>query len=86
MITKDFITWFSKTIKQHDGIMVVVDKLNKVGNLIPIKSTYKLVNIGEIFMREIFRLHGMTTAIYWTNIQSLLLIFGRECLKGWVKG
>jgi hypothetical protein len=63
VITMDFIIGLPKTIKQHDAIMVVVDKLSKVAHFIPIKSTYKVVNIAEIFMREIFRLHGMPTTI-----------------------
>ena len=42
------------TTKQHDSIMVVVDKLSKETHFIPIKSTYKASNIENIFMREIF--------------------------------
>jgi hypothetical protein len=41
VISMDFITCFPRTTKQHDEIMVVVDKLNKVSYFIPIKSTYK---------------------------------------------
>ena len=39
--------------------MVVVDKLSKVVHFIPVKSTYKAVNIADIFMKEIFTLHGV---------------------------
>ena len=39
--------------------MVVVDKLSKESHFIPVKSTYKAVNIVDIFMKEIFRLHGI---------------------------
>ena len=39
--------------------MVVIDKLNKFAHFIPIKSTFKAINIVEIFMKEIFRLHGI---------------------------
>jgi hypothetical protein len=59
----DFITGLSKTMKQHDAIMVVVDKLSKVVHFIPIKSTFKAVNIADIFMKEIFKLHGIPTII-----------------------
>jgi hypothetical protein len=38
-------------------IMVVIDKLSKSGHFNPIKSTFKAINIAEIFMKEIFRLH-----------------------------
>jgi hypothetical protein len=35
-ISMDFITGLPKTIKQHDAIMVVVDKLSKETHFIPI--------------------------------------------------
>ena len=43
--------------------MVVVDKLNKVSHFIPIKSTCMAIDISRIFMKEIFRLHGMPKEI-----------------------
>ena len=39
--------------------MVVVDKLSKYGHFIPVKSTYKVVNVAEIFLKEVFQLHGV---------------------------
>lgn len=38
--------------------MVVVDKLSKSAHFIPVKSTHKAADITEIFLKEIFRLHG----------------------------
>ena len=55
----DFITGLPRTKKQNDSIMVVVDKLSKEAHFIPVNSTYKAVNIADIFMKEIFRLHGI---------------------------
>ena len=42
--------------------MVVVNKLIKASHCIPVKSTYKDANIADIFMKEIFRLHGVSKA------------------------
>ena len=55
----DFITGFPLTQKQHDSIMVVVDKLSKYAHFILMKSTYKAVNDAEIFLKEMFQLHGV---------------------------
>ena len=55
----DFITGFPLTQKQHDSIMVVVDKLRNYDHLILVKLTYKAFNVAEIFLKEIFRLHGV---------------------------
>jgi hypothetical protein len=48
-----------KTQKQNDSIIVAIEKLNKSANVIPVKSTLKAINIAEIFMKEIIRLHGI---------------------------
>ena len=59
----DFITGLPKSKKKNDSIFVVIDKLLKGGHLIPLNSTYKVVNIVDIFLNEIFRLHGIRKAI-----------------------
>ena len=59
----DFIIGFPKSKKQNDSIFVVIHKLSKEAHFIPVKSTYKVVNIVDIFLKEIFRLHGISKAI-----------------------
>ena len=59
----DFNIGLPKPAKQNDVIMVVVDKLSKVAHFIPVKSTCKAIDIASIFMKEIFRLHGMPKEI-----------------------
>ena len=43
--------------------MVVVDKLSKEAHFIPIKNTDKVVNIVDIFLKQIFHLHGIPKVI-----------------------
>ena len=43
--------------------MVVVDKLSNAAHFIPVKTTHKVANIGEIFMKQNFRLHGIPKVI-----------------------
>ena len=59
----DFITRLPTSTKQNDAIMVVVDKLSKSAHFIPVKSTCKAIDITKVFMKEIFRLHGMSKEI-----------------------
>ena len=59
----DFITGLSMNWRQHDSIMVVVEKLTKATHFIPVKSTHKTDDIEKIFMKEIFKLHGLPKAI-----------------------
>jgi hypothetical protein len=59
----DFITGLPRSTKHDDAIMVVVEKLSKAAQFIPVKSTCKEIDIVYIFMKEIFRLHGMPKEI-----------------------
>jgi len=43
--------------------MVFVDKLSKETHTIPIKSTHRVNDIARIFMRKLFRLHGLPKEI-----------------------
>lgn len=43
--------------------MVVVDKLSKTSHFILVPSKYKTIQIADIFMREIFRLHGIPKVV-----------------------
>eukprot|EP00253_Pinus_taeda_P015655 PITA_15655 len=62
-ISMDFITGLPRTKKNHDSIMVVVDKLSKAAHFIPVQSTYKAVQIAHLFMQNVFRLHGLPKVI-----------------------
>ena len=59
----DFMTILLKSKKQNDSIFVVIEKLSKAAQFIPVKSTYKVVNIFNIFLKEIFILHGIPKKI-----------------------
>ena len=59
----DFITGLPKSTKKNDVIMVVVEKRSNSAHFIPFKSTCKEIDIAKIFMKEIFRLHGMPKEI-----------------------
>jgi hypothetical protein len=63
VVTMNFITKLPKTNKQHDSIMVVVDKLTKVAHFILVKRTHKAVSIADFYMREIAQLHGIPKTI-----------------------
>ena len=63
VISMDFITGFPRIVRKHDSIMVVMDKLSKLSHCIPIKSTHKVSDVVNIFMRELFKFHGLPKAI-----------------------
>ena len=59
----DFIIGLLKSKNQNDSIFVVIDKLSKEAHFIPMKLTYKALNIVDIFLKEIFRFHGIPKVI-----------------------
>jgi hypothetical protein len=81
-ISLDFITGLPKTQKQNDSIMVVIDKLSKSAHFIPVKSTYKAINIAEIFMKEIFRLHGIPKMVISDRDVKFTSTFWKELFAG----
>ena len=63
VISMYFITDLPKSKKQNDSIFVVVEKLSKPTHFIRVKLTYKAVNNVDIFLKQIFRLHGIPKEI-----------------------
>jgi hypothetical protein len=63
VVIVDFITKLPRTMKQHDSIMVVVDKITMVAHCILVKTTHKTTNIAKIYMKKVTRLQGVPKEI-----------------------
>lgn len=63
VVTINFITKLPRSSRQHESIMVVVEKLTKDEHFVLVKSTHKAANIAKIYMKEIARLYGIPKAI-----------------------
>ena len=62
-VTCDFITKLPRTLKRHDSIWVVVDRLTKAAHFIPTKSTRTAEYLAELYINNIVRLHGIPKEI-----------------------
>ena len=82
VISLDFITGLPRNQSQNDSIMVVVDKLSKAAHFIPIKTTYKAANIADIFLKQIFRLHGVPKVIISDRDPKFTGNFWKSLFKG----
>jgi hypothetical protein len=82
VVTMDFITKFPRTSKQHDSIMVVVDKLTKSAHFIPMKVTHKETNVVDIYMREVTHLHGIPKTIVSDRDPNFTSKFWKGLFKG----
>jgi hypothetical protein len=63
-------------------MMVVVEKLTKYSHFIPLKTTHKVVDVADIFMREVARLHDIPKTI----VSDRDLKFTSNFWKGLFKG
>jgi hypothetical protein len=82
VVTMDFITKLPKTSKQHDAIMVVLDKLTKSPHFIPMKVTHKETNVVDIYMREVAHLHGIPKKIVSDRDPNFNSKFWKGLFKG----
>ena len=62
--------------------MVLVDKLSKAAHFIPVKTTYKAANIVDIFLKQIFWLHGIPKVIISDWDPKFTGNFWRSLFKG----
>jgi hypothetical protein len=82
VVTMDLITGFPRTSKQHDAIMVVVEKLTKAAHFIPLKTTHKETVFVDIYMKEITRLHGIPKTIVSDRDPNFTSKFWKGLFKG----
>jgi hypothetical protein len=82
VVAMDFITGFPRTSKQHDSIMVVVDKLTKAAHFIPLKTTHRAADVPDIFLKEVARLHGIPKTIVSDRDPKFTSNFWKGLFKG----
>jgi len=54
----DFIEGLPKS-KGFDTILVVIDKFTKYGHFIPLSHPYSALSVAQLYMNNIYKLHGM---------------------------
>ncbi|GJW34019.1 putative reverse transcriptase domain-containing protein [Tanacetum coccineum] len=63
MVTMGFVTKLPKSSSRHDTIWVVVDRLTKSANFLPIREDYKTEKLAKIYTNEIVARHGVPVSI-----------------------
>ncbi|KAA3487675.1 DNA/RNA polymerases superfamily protein [Gossypium australe] len=82
-ITMDFMMGLPLTPKKKDVLWVVVDRLTKSANFIPVWVDYSLDKLADLYVIEIVRLHGVPlssisdrdqrfTSRFWKKLQEAL--------------
>jgi hypothetical protein len=82
-ISMDFIVRLPPTVKNHNSIWVIVDRLTKSAHFIPVRVDYRPTDYAELYFSQIVRLHGIPrtivfyhgpqfTACFWEHLHHLL--------------
>jgi hypothetical protein len=52
-ISMDFIVGLSPTVKNHDSIWVIIDRLTKLAHFIPVRVDYRPTDYAELYFNQI---------------------------------
>ena len=62
-VTMDFMIGLPCTFQKNDVIWVIVDRLTKVAQFLPVQQGYSLDQLADIYVKEIVRLHEVPISI-----------------------
>jgi hypothetical protein len=79
-ISMDFIEGLPKS-KQYNSILVIIDKLSKYRQFIPLTHPFTAQSVAQVFMNNIYKLHGLPNIKSQTETRSSLAPFGKNCLS-----
>ena len=79
----DFVIGLPRTSKGYDVIWVIIDRLTKSAHFLPIKVTYTLEKLADLYVSEIVKLHGIPlfimsdrdsrfTSTFWKSVQKAM--------------
>jgi hypothetical protein len=62
-ISMDFIVGLPSTVKNHNSVWIIVDRLTKTAHFIPVRADYHPTNYAKLYFNQIVRLHGIPRTI-----------------------
>ncbi|GJU31228.1 putative reverse transcriptase domain-containing protein [Tanacetum coccineum] len=62
-VTIDFVTKLPRTLRGHDAIWVIVDRLTKSSHFLPIKENYSMEKLAQLYIDEIVSRRGVPQSI-----------------------
>ncbi|KAJ9547942.1 hypothetical protein OSB04_020485 [Centaurea solstitialis] len=82
-ISMNFVTKLPKTKKGHDWIWVIVDRLTKSAQFLPIRESFSIDRLTQLYVNEIVMRHGVPISIisdrdsrftsrFWQSLQEAL--------------
>ena len=66
-ITTDFVVGLPRSQRQYDSIWVIVDRLTKSAHFLPVKTTYSVSKLAQVYIEHILHLHGVPISIIFNR-------------------
>ena len=80
-IAMDFITGLPRTAAGHDAIYTFVDRLTKCVHLVPTTTSIDAKGSAELYIANVFRLHGLSSSIVSDRDPRFTAAFFREVFQ-----
>ena len=61
--TMDFVTHLPQTLRRHDTVWVIMDRLTKSAHFLAVWMTFTLEEFFQLYIREIVQLYGVPVSI-----------------------
>ena len=76
-----FVSGLLKSSEGYNSIWVIVDRMTKSANFLPVKTTNPMKKLAKLYLKEIIRLHGVPvlivsdrdarfTSMFWKELQA----------------
>lgn len=76
-VSLDFIEGLPKS-KSFDTILVVIDKFTKYGHFIPLAHPYSALSIAQLYLDNVYKLHGLPQVIIYDRDRIFTSAFWKE--------
>ncbi|GJW57245.1 putative reverse transcriptase domain-containing protein [Tanacetum coccineum] len=77
----DFVTKLPKTPNCYDTIWVIVDRLTKSAQFLPMKETYPMKKLMKLYMKEVVTQHGVPVSIIFDRDSKFTSLFWKALHK-----
>ena len=72
----DFMLGLPKTVKKHNYVFIIVDRLSKIVYFLPCNKASDTSKIAQIYFDGVVNLHGLLKTIMSDRDVKFLLFFG----------
>jgi hypothetical protein len=74
----DFINGLPRTSRGNDSIWVIVDRLTKVTDFIPVRITYGRDKLAKLYIDNILKMHGVPKSIVFDRGAQFISMFWKS--------